>query len=146
MQKNLLLSAISPCMHSINNEYNTHLCTKLKGKLILEPVLEKFCSNSFMRTESNNVCWLCYFGVTQNVSLWLFSLVSVVMVTSYFSHCLHAVLSVDDRFPPDATVEFSFSSGPEKTKGGHYLFSVPLYTSGDQLFYWFIIYVFKFPL
>uniref|UniRef100_A0A674NET7 Tensin 2b n=1 Tax=Takifugu rubripes TaxID=31033 RepID=A0A674NET7_TAKRU len=27
------------------------------------------------------------------------------------------VACTDDRFPPDATVEFSFSSGPEKTKG-----------------------------
>lgn len=132
---NLLLSAISSCMHSINNEYNTHLCTKVKGKLILDPVLEKFCSNSFMRTESNIVYWLFYFGVTHNVSLWLFLLVSVVMVTGYFSQYLHTVLSVDDRFPPDATVEFSFSSGPEKNKGGHCLFSVSLYTSGDKMFY-----------
>lgn len=58
-------------------------------------------------------------------------LVSVVMVMGYFSQCLHAVLSVDDRFPPDATVEFIFSSGPEKTKGGHQPFSLCLYTSVD---------------
>lgn len=51
-------------------------------------------------------------------------LVSVVMAMGYFSRCLHAILSVDDRFPPDATVEFIFSSGPEKTKGGRHPFSV----------------------
>lgn len=41
-------------MHAyINNEYNTHLCTKVKGKLSSDPVFEEFCSNSFMWTESN---------------------------------------------------------------------------------------------
>ncbi len=39
--------------------------------------------------------------------------------SGYFSHCLSFCLSVDDRFPPDATVEFIFSNGPEKMKGEH---------------------------
>lgn len=44
---------------------------------------------------------------------------NVVMETDgYFSLCPVPFLClVDDRFPPDATVEFIFSSGPEKMKG-----------------------------
>lgn len=44
---------------------------------------------------------------------------NVVMETDgYFSLCpVPFLFLVDDRFPPDATVEFIFSSGPEKIKG-----------------------------
>lgn len=45
-------------------------------------------------------------------------------LSGYFSPCLCACRSVDDRFPPDATVEFIFSDGPEKMKGEYYRLSV----------------------
>lgn len=35
----------------------------------------------------------------------------------YFKQRFHVLLLVDDRFPPDATVEFIFSNGPDKEKG-----------------------------
>ena len=34
-----------------------------------------------------------------------------------FSFCRCRSVPADDRFPPDATVEFVFSCGPEPTKG-----------------------------
>lgn len=42
---------------------------------------------------------------------------SLKLLSGYFSPCLNSCLFVDDRFPPDATVEFIFSNGPEKMKG-----------------------------
>lgn len=38
----------------------------------------------------------------------------VFKVTNFLNISL---VSIDDRFPSDATVEFVFSSGPEKIKG-----------------------------
>lgn len=51
---------------------------------------------------------------------------SLQLCSGYFRHCLYAHLSVDDRFPPDATVEFILSNGPEKMKGEYYHLSVCL--------------------
>ncbi|KAI5612373.1 tensin-2 isoform X3, partial [Silurus asotus] len=46
----------------------------------------------------------------------------------------------DDRFPPDATVEFVFSSGPEKIKGREYQRNDPAvtvdYNTADQVVRW----------
>ncbi|TTE51854.1 Tensin-2 [Bagarius yarrelli] len=46
----------------------------------------------------------------------------------------------DDRFPPDATVEFVFSSGPEKMKGREYQRNDPAvtvdYNTADQVVRW----------
>ena len=46
-----------------------------------------------------------------------------------YSMCFYVLLSVDDRFPPDATVEFMFSNGPEKMKGEYQLSILSLITA-----------------